>query len=93
MNFSLYFYYSCSKTNSTYNLKSFLFRFKNCILKIIIMTTEVTAATVTAAAATATSQKASKDTVFTLKRWNLVAVWSWDVECDVCAICRTFLIG
>lgn len=36
---------------------------------------------------------ANKDTVFTLKRWNLVAVWSWDVECDVCAICRTFLIG
>ena len=35
----------------------------------------------------------TKDTVFTLKRWNLVAVWSWDVECDVCAICRTFLIG
>ena len=42
---------------------------------------------------TSTSHQTNKDTVFTLKRWNLVAVWSWDVECDVCAICRTFLIG
>ena len=33
------------------------------------------------------------DTVFTLKRWNLVAMWSWDVECEVCAICRTPLMG
>ena len=35
----------------------------------------------------------SSDTVFTLKRWNLVAMWSWDVECEVCAICRTPLMG
>lgn len=41
----------------------------------------------------ASNPASNKDTVFTLKRWNLVAVWSWDVECDVCAICRTFLIG
>ncbi len=34
-----------------------------------------------------------KDTAFTLKRWNLVAMWSWDVECEVCAICRTPLMG
>ncbi len=33
------------------------------------------------------------DTCFTLKRWNLVAMWSWDVECEVCAICRTPLMG
>ncbi|KAL5273926.1 RNF7 family protein [Megaselia abdita] len=26
--------------------------------------------------------------MFTLKKWNAVAMWSWDVECDVCAICR-----
>ncbi|KAH9492521.1 RING-box protein 2 [Bulinus truncatus] len=26
--------------------------------------------------------------MFTLKKWNLVAMWSWDVECDTCAICR-----
>ncbi|XP_065580711.1 RING-box protein 2-like [Artemia franciscana] len=25
---------------------------------------------------------------FTLKKWNAVAMWSWDVECDTCAICR-----
>jgi hypothetical protein len=35
----------------------------------------------------------SRDNVFTLKRWNLVAMWSWDVECEVCAICRTPLMG
>ncbi|KMQ93966.1 ring-box protein 2 [Lasius niger] len=26
--------------------------------------------------------------MFTLKKWNAVAMWSWDVECDTCAICR-----
>ena len=26
--------------------------------------------------------------LFTLKKWNVVAMWSWDVECDTCAICR-----
>ncbi|XP_030369440.1 RING-box protein 2 [Scaptodrosophila lebanonensis] len=26
--------------------------------------------------------------MFTLKKWNAVAMWSWDVECDICAICR-----
>ena len=32
----------------------------------------------------------SDDTkLFTLKKWNLVGLWSWDVECDTCAICRT----
>ncbi|CAG0894219.1 unnamed protein product [Cyprideis torosa] len=25
---------------------------------------------------------------FTLKKWNMVAMWSWDVINDVCAICR-----
>ena len=42
----------------------------------------------------ATNNKdANKDTFFTLKKWNLVAMWSWDVECEVCAICRTPLMG
>lgn len=27
------------------------------------------------------------DKMFTLKKWNAVAMWSWDVECDTCAIC------
>ena len=34
-----------------------------------------------------------KDNCFSLKKWNLVAMWSWDVECEVCAICRTALMG
>lgn len=28
------------------------------------------------------------DKMFTLKKWNSVAMWSWDVECEICAICR-----
>lgn len=40
-----------------------------------------------------TTNKENKDKVFTLKKWNLVAMWSWDVECEVCAICRTHLMG
>lgn len=35
----------------------------------------------------------NSDNHFSLKRWNLVAMWSWDVECEVCAICRTQLMG
>lgn len=30
---------------------------------------------------------------FTLKKWNVVAMWSWDVECDECAICRAQVMG
>ena len=26
--------------------------------------------------------------MFSMKKWNAVAMWSWDVECDTCAICR-----
>lgn len=31
--------------------------------------------------------------MFSLKKWNAVAMWSWDVECDTCAICRVQLMG
>lgn len=31
--------------------------------------------------------------LFTLKKWNAVAMWAWDVECDTCAICRVHLMG
>ena len=31
--------------------------------------------------------------MFTLKKWNAVAMWSWDVECVTCAICRVRVIG
>ena len=27
--------------------------------------------------------------LFSLKKWNAVAMWSWDVECDTCAIVST----
>jgi len=30
---------------------------------------------------------------FTLKKWNAVAMWQWDVECDTCAICRVQVMG
>lgn len=26
--------------------------------------------------------------IFELKKWNAVALWSWDIEVDNCAICR-----
>ena len=31
--------------------------------------------------------------LFTLKKWNAVAMWQWDVECDTCAICRVQVMG
>ncbi|MGH0119842.1 UNVERIFIED_CONTAM: hypothetical protein FKN15_043275 [Acipenser sinensis] len=34
------------------------------------------------------SGKGGGDKMFSLKKWNAVAMWSWDVECDTCAICR-----
>ncbi|XP_032828063.1 RING-box protein 2 [Petromyzon marinus] len=33
-------------------------------------------------------QRAGPERMFSLKKWNAVAMWSWDVECDTCAICR-----
>lgn len=30
--------------------------------------------------------------LFTLKKWNAVSMWSWDVECDTCAICRVHVM-
>ncbi|XP_015039432.2 RING-box protein 2 isoform X2 [Drosophila persimilis] len=34
------------------------------------------------------SDTSKPENMFTLKKWNAVAMWSWDVECDICAICR-----
>lgn len=31
--------------------------------------------------------------LFTIKKWNAVAMWKWDVECDTCAICRVQVMG
>ncbi|XP_046854146.1 RING-box protein 2-like [Xenia sp. Carnegie-2017] len=33
-------------------------------------------------------EKPKTEKLFSLKKWNAVAMWSWDVECDTCAICR-----
>ncbi|KAF6720830.1 RING-box protein 2 [Oryzias melastigma] len=37
---------------------------------------------------TSSGSKTGSDKMFSLKKWNAVAMWSWDVECDTCAICR-----
>jgi len=37
--------------------------------------------------------KPSSGPLFTLKKWNAVAMWQWDVECDTCAICRVQVMG
>lgn len=29
---------------------------------------------------------------FQLKRWNAVALWSWDIQVDTCAICRNHIM-
>jgi len=28
---------------------------------------------------------------FVIKKWNAVAMWSWDICADTCAICRNSL--
>eukprot|EP01055_Gregarina_sp_Pseudo9_P003737 Gregarina_sp_Pseudo_9__3736@NODE_3883_length_536_cov_47_442656_g3561_i0_p1_GENE_NODE_3883_length_536_cov_47_442656_g3561_i0NODE_3883_length_536_cov_47_442656_g3561_i0_p1_ORF_typecomplete_len110_score0_42zfrbx1/PF12678_7/1_6e27zfANAPC11/PF12861_7/1_5e26zfRING_2/PF13639_6/2_6e06zfC3HC4_2/PF13923_6/0_0025zfC3HC4/PF00097_25/0_0053Zn_ribbon_17/PF17120_5/0_097zfC3HC4_3/PF13920_6/39zfC3HC4_3/PF13920_6/0_21zinc_ribbon_16/PF17034_5/0_02FANCL_C/PF11793_8/0_03zfRING_11/PF17123_5/1_2stn_TNFRSF12A/PF12191_8/ len=30
----------------------------------------------------------ASDKIFELRKWNAVALWSWDIEVDNCAICR-----
>lgn len=39
------------------------------------------------------SEGPKPEKMFTLKKWNAVAMWSWDVECDICAICRVQVMG
>lgn len=39
------------------------------------------------------SENPKTEKMFTLKKWNAVAMWSWDVECDTCAICRVQVMG
>lgn len=47
-----------------------------------------------AADKSATMSESSKtEKMFSLKRWNAVAMWSWDVECEICAICRVQVMG
>ncbi|EDV21928.1 RING-box protein 2 [Trichoplax sp. H2] len=33
-----------------------------------------------------------EESLFTIKKWNAVALWSWDVTCDTCAICKLLLV-
>lgn len=37
------------------------------------------------------AHKQEKKPRFTIKKWNAVAVWSWAIEADNCAICRNNL--
>ena len=37
---------------------------------------------------TVSGSREKPERMFSLKKWNAVAMWSWDVECDTCAICR-----
>lgn len=45
------------------------------------------------AVATAPTENPRSEKMFSLKRWNAVAMWSWDVECEICAICRVQVMG
>ena len=40
-----------------------------------------------------TKSKGQSGPLFSLKKWNAVAMWQWDVECDTCAICRVQVMG
>ena len=37
----------------------------------------------------ATSKEAPR---FEIKKWNAVALWSWDIQVDNCAICRNHIM-
>lgn len=34
----------------------------------------------------------SEGSRFQLKKWNAVALWSWDIQVDTCAICRNHIM-
>ena len=36
--------------------------------------------------------KVSKRPRFTVKKWNAVALWAWDIVVDNCAICRNHIM-
>lgn len=37
---------------------------------------------------TSDTETSKPEKLFTLKKWNAVAYWSWDCSSDTCAICR-----
>jgi len=38
-----------------------------------------------------TAAPATKQVKFEIKKWNAVAMWSWDINADTCSICRNSL--
>lgn len=41
---------------------------------------------------TADSSSAGKKKNFEVKKWNAVALWAWDIQVDICAVCRNHLM-
>jgi E3 ubiquitin-protein ligase RBX1 len=40
-----------------------------------------------------TEAKAGGDVEFKIKKWDAVALWSWDIVVDTCAICRNHIMS
>ena len=64
----------------------------------ILLTNDFTNLILNMAKSTSSSQQVNEENtddttttgkLFSLKKWNAVAMWSWDVECDTCAIVST----
>ncbi|GET88235.1 ring-box protein 1, putative [Leishmania tarentolae] len=41
---------------------------------------------------TLVAEESTKGNRFELKKWNAVALWSWDIQVDTCAICRNHIM-
>mmetsp|Transcript_6656 Transcript_6656/g.8303 ORF Transcript_6656/g.8303 Transcript_6656/m.8303 type:complete len:138 (+) Transcript_6656:86-499(+) len=54
-------------------------------------TAEAPAETTTTEAAPPKKKKPLPPPRFEIKKWNAVAMWSWDICADTCAICRNSL--
>lgn len=37
------------------------------------------------------AESSSGKKIFELKKWNAVAIWSWNTKIENCAICKQFL--
>ena len=38
-----------------------------------------------------TEEPKKDEDIFKIKKWNAVALWSWDIHIDTCAICKNNL--
>ncbi len=79
---------------------SFVFRLLRSLLFVLNLqsviyqcTVEVTMADEDNSSDRVDNETPKPEKMFTLKKWNAVAMWSWDVECDTCAICRVQVMG